>query len=267
METIHAFCLPPWQPGAITFIEEYDMAIQKTQDELQSSQTFFTDGSVRNGLAGIGIAIPSVSSQPPTFLTRSYTLAKESEVNAHFMELAAIHQAVTMIYGLCTPNWLTTMVGHRTTSLRIFTDSQSTLKVLRKPRRQSGQYLIREILRQSQELLSRGGPGITFHWVLGNTNVQGNEIAHKAAKVATETGAGPQPGAKLLKTAAMQLAKKQPVTDYFHISPTGRFTKELDRALPAHHTRKLYDKCPRREAAILAQLRTGYNGQPASNLI
>jgi hypothetical protein len=38
---------------------------------------------------------------------------------------------------------------------------------------------------------------------------------------------------------------------------TGKFTKTIDKALPQGHTRKLYDKLPREEAAILTQLRTG----------
>lgn len=257
MEIIRPFCLPPWQPGATTFIEEYDMAIHTAQSELQGDRPFFTDGSIRNGLAGVGVAIPTTSSQAPTFLTRSYTLAKGDEVNAYFMELAAVQQAVAMITDLCTPDWITSIVGRRTTSFRIFTDSQSALKVLKNPRRQSGQFLIREIICQSQDLLSRGGPTITFHWVPGHANVLGNETAHIAARAATEIGTWPKPGSKLLKTAAIRLAKQRPMVDYFHKSSTGRFTKELDRALPARHTRKLYDKRPRKESAILSQLRSG----------
>jgi ribonuclease HI len=257
METIHPFCLPPWQSGAITFIEEYDIAVQKAQSELDGDRAFFTDGSVRNGLAGIGVAIPIAGRQTSMFLTRSYTLAKENEVNAHFMEIAAVHQAVSMISGLCTPGWLASMAGQRTTSFRVFTDSQSALKVLRNPRRQSGQHLIKEILQHSHDLLGLGGPSITFHWVPGHANVPGNERAHSAARAATEARAQPRQGSKLLKTAAIQLAKQLPLVDYFHKSPTGRFSKELDRALPGHHTRKLYDKRSKGEAAVLAQLRTG----------
>jgi hypothetical protein len=37
----------------------------------------------------------------------------------------------------------------------------------------------------------------------------------------------------------------------------GKFSKALDLALPGKHTRDLYDKLKRREACILAQLRTG----------
>ena len=37
----------------------------------------------------------------------------------------------------------------------------------------------------------------------------------------------------------------------------GKYSKEMDKALPGKHTRKLYDKLTYPEARILAQLRTG----------
>jgi hypothetical protein len=38
---------------------------------------------------------------------------------------------------------------------------------------------------------------------------------------------------------------------------TGKYTRELDRALPGTHTKRLYDTFKRSQAGILAQLRTG----------
>lgn len=37
----------------------------------------------------------------------------------------------------------------------------------------------------------------------------------------------------------------------------GKYSKEMDTALPGKHTRTLYDSLKRREASVLAQLRTG----------
>ena len=37
----------------------------------------------------------------------------------------------------------------------------------------------------------------------------------------------------------------------------GKFSKAIVKALPGKHTRDLYDKLKRREASVLAQLRTG----------
>src|SRR5205814_9763122 len=37
----------------------------------------------------------------------------------------------------------------------------------------------------------------------------------------------------------------------------GKYSREMDTALPGKHTRTLYDTFKRREASVLAQLRTG----------
>lgn len=42
-------------------------------------------------------------------------------------------------------------------------------------------------------------------------------------------------------------------------SGVGRYTQKLDHALPGKHTRKLYDRLNRDQAAILGQLRSGKN--------
>ncbi|KAJ6114302.1 endonuclease/exonuclease/phosphatase, partial [Penicillium sp. IBT 16267x] len=44
----------------------------------------------------------------------------------------------------------------------------------------------------------------------------------------------------------------------FQLSTTGRFTRQLDSALPGPHTKMLYDSLDREKASMLAQLRTGH---------
>jgi hypothetical protein len=43
----------------------------------------------------------------------------------------------------------------------------------------------------------------------------------------------------------------------FEAGHEGQYTKQLDRALPGTHTRRLYDNLKRDEAQIVARLRTG----------
>lgn len=43
------------------------------------------------------------------------------------------------------------------------------------------------------------------------------------------------------------------------VKGTGRFTRELDQALPGKHTRVLYDRLSRGQVAVFSQLRTGKN--------
>jgi hypothetical protein len=51
--------------------------------------------------------------------------------------------------------------------------------------------------------------------------------------------------------------KKQKWKQLFTKATTGQFTKAIDKALPQRHAKYLYDKLAQKEAAALAQLRTG----------
>ena len=56
----------------------------------------------------------------------------------------------------------------------------------------------------------------------------------------------------------LQLAKRRIESESMSAEPkTGIFTRQLDRALPGKHVGKLYDDLGYKEAAILAQLRSG----------
>jgi ribonuclease HI len=70
------------------------------------------------------------------------------------------------------------------TNVHVFTDNQSAINAVQ-PRRQSGQYIIKEIL----DVISRihdSKPTCPVHleWVPGHMNIEGNEQADKATKAA-----------------------------------------------------------------------------------
>jgi len=64
--------------------------------------------------------------------------------------------------------------------------------------------------------------------------------------------AAPHCRSKAWEKAKIKLAKKRMLPP-----EVGKFTRELDTALPGRHVKKLYDGLNRQEASILAQLRTG----------
>lgn len=82
-----------------------------------------------------------------------------------------------------------------------------------------------------------------------------------AARVATEKGKTPERKMPQSKSIALQKAfHKIGHKNIKKLVPTvGKYSQSLDRALPGKHTRKLYDKLSRNQAAILSQLRTGKN--------
>ncbi|EAQ91643.1 hypothetical protein CHGG_03578 [Chaetomium globosum CBS 148.51] len=84
------------------------------------------------------------------------------------------------------------------------------------------------------------------------SDAQGSSPESVEARTHTRLPKCPKP-----KSTAMRLAmERQRATRVLPVG-VGKFSKTMDAALPGKHTRDLYDKLKRREACVLAQLRTG----------
>jgi ribonuclease HI len=67
----------------------------------------------------------------------------------------------------------------------VFTDNQSVIQAVDAPKRQSGQYIIEEILDTIDEIHELAATRtIHIEWVPGHKNIEGNEQADQAAKAA-----------------------------------------------------------------------------------
>jgi len=105
-------------------------------------------------------------------------------------ELEAIHMAVTHVKDL------TQMESH------IFTDSQAAMKSLAKPKRQSGQAIIKRILDEIDMLyLVRPSYALQLAWVPGYVGIERNERADQAAKSAATEKINPMILPTILKSA------------------------------------------------------------------
>ena len=97
-------------------------------------------------------------------------------------------------------------------------------------------------------------------WVPGYVGVVGNEAANKLARTASERSSRRD---LLEKTCRADLGRDQKEIDKqwgrrFSSSMTGQFTRDLDKALPRRHMRKIYDRMCRDEAVHFIQLRTNH---------
>jgi hypothetical protein len=81
--------------------------------------------------------------------------------------------------------------------------------------------------------------------------------AKQKAKEATRQGTEPQTQLPRVKSTTLNVARAKRGTTRSLPENVGKLSKRVDTALPAKHTRNLYDQLTRREASVLAQLRTG----------
>jgi hypothetical protein len=103
-EKIPAIGCEPWSPKAHVHILDKEAAKLATAEELGTID-FYTDGSVRNGRAGIGIWTAAWEV--------ARTIGRAEETNIHLIELEAIWIAIK---GLAHEN-------NRLVKIRVFSDS------------------------------------------------------------------------------------------------------------------------------------------------
>ena len=119
----------------------------------------------------IGAAIYS----PTTNVTKGKYIGTDDTHNVYAAELIAIRMAITAFQETTDKYW----------NVYIFTDNQSAIQAVDTPMRQSGQYIIEEILDIIDGIHEHTSACIVhIEWVPGHKNIEGNEKADQAAKTA-----------------------------------------------------------------------------------
>ena len=248
IESVDAFCLSPWKPRAKVAILPRDQA-EVLPSRARPDRTIFARASNRNGRVGIGVAYVS----PEAHSTVSKTLGSSVSLNVHHGELAALYEACQLIDN----RWPDLDTDPRT-PVWIFSSSRTALQVVAKPGQQAGQWMLRKIYELLDCFAESWRPRVVFRWLPDHGKIAGSELARDLARKATQPDRQ-IPSSMKLKSAALR-PPPQPRHErrrHFETRPGGRYTKQMDRALPGSHTRRLYDNRSRDEAQILAQLRTG----------
>jgi ribonuclease HI len=143
IETIETYIRSPWwTPMARIRIETTKVAAKKHYDETQThldptTMTFYTDGS---GIEGrIGTAAHDAAANEAS---HQY-LGSETQFNVYVAELTAVQLAIKQLRNHCEYR-----------ICRIYIDSQAAIRAIDRPRRQSGQSIIRDILDHIDEIIS-----------------------------------------------------------------------------------------------------------------
>jgi hypothetical protein len=241
LETINPFTLTPWENRVQTITNE----TTATQWNINHDVRIAVSSSARNGLVGVGGAamLPASAYGSPKLGTFSSVLGPPSEQNPYSGELAAMERA------------LGTLPALRSSRIELSTRSKAAVLTLRQPRQQSGQQHVCRIYK-SITALRNDGNTVTIRWLpAGEDKLWG--IAKGKAKQATRQGAVPEAQTPRMQSTTLNLAWSKTGTSNHLPDKVGAHSKRVDTALPGKHTKLLYEHLSRKEAGILAQLRTG----------
>lgn len=145
----------------------------------------------------------------------------------------------------------------RSQEIRVFTRNLAAALAVSQPRSQSGQSVIDQIYRETKRL--RGSSNqVTLIWTPATTECTMAQQAKMAARASTEPDRVPTGSLKSAKSTLISVRKAVTKSKGNNFgTDVGRFTRELDVALPGPHTRAIYDTVGRNGSSVLAQLRTG----------
>jgi len=105
-----------------------------------------------------------------------------------------------------------------------------------------------------------GGPRAYGHVLASERSIRVLERNHESIKSRTQDRDNISTGRPALVAIRQSWRPPEDAREKFRTaSKTGRHIKELDGALPGTHTKTMYDQLNRRQATILAQLRSGYS--------
>jgi ribonuclease HI len=248
IETIEPYSVTPWTEHVTVCIsEDRSQTVEQAESMMVDPhfEAFFTDGSARNDRVGIGVA-------HRTFAFHQ-TIGTQNDLTVYFAELFAVYQAVVNIQ-----LHLQAQPRVRSKTMVVVSDNQAALRSLASPRQQSGQFILRSIIEAVHSVRKQYGTTVEFHWVPAHAGVELNEKANTQARQATEKDGTPQqPHLPRLVTAAWRDVANYHTATGLGATEKDLFRRHLDQAVPGKHTRDLYDGLSKKDASILAQLRTG----------
>jgi len=258
IESIEPFIRPPWWTlKAKTGIERTKDIAKMAHDKMQElpnakAATIYTDGS------GIKEKIGAAAYAPTSGEVSLHHLGKESQFNVYTAEITAIQLALER---LCDYQLHPTC--------RIYTDSQTAIKTLERPQRQSGQSIIKDLLDCIDEITSNPThPQIEIIWIPGHFEIQGNEWADaEAKKAAADSTLAQLRKHRPLKSARVRYIKTAAKEQWHKIwnkdTKTAKALRYITKTKRNGNKNgpKLYNQIANRSTATtIAQLRTGHCG-------
>lgn len=243
-ETIVAYAVAPWQERIPLEIIGDEGKAKAKMAEVRG-MLVATSTSGKRGMVGMGGVVREIGRPPESTIPFAATVGRKEDQNVYVAELTVIKMAMAAIAD-----------ARSNTSITIITNNQSAAKAIAQPGQQSGQRLMIEIY-EAMKKMEKKGNRVRIWWIPRAVESELAIIAKEKAKETTQeecfaTTASPKAVTTAYNKARNTLRQPKRIP-----TGVGRYTKELDAAIPGKHTKKLYDALDKREAGVLAQLRTG----------
>ena len=200
-EIRHSYVVPPWWTAPAIYIassadngiKAHDINALCRDDGVLD---IFTDGSAIGGYVGAAAVAPRLKEG------RLCYMGTEEMTTVFGAELQGIVMATAM-----TMTIKETQIQNLW-AVNIYVDNQAAIRASANPGRQSGQYLLKEIV-QGIDRLRGAGIRVQIHWIPAHVGVPGNEEADRAAKTAAQ---GPRTYSRevfyMLATCKQKLRKR-----------------------------------------------------------
>jgi hypothetical protein len=141
-------------------------------------------------------------------------------------------------------------------TIHVFTNNRAVLNTLRTPVVKSGQAIVGRILKHVRYLEGFSNH-VVFAWAPVNPIFElGQRVKHLAQR-STDEGRVAQGRVKLSKRTVRNAQERLRRATSQVSTMFGESVRRVDAAWPGNHTRRMYDDLSKRQASILAQLRTG----------
>lgn len=182
------------------------------------------------------------------------TIGTSGQSDAYTDALASIEAEPGLFVDAAYVGALSARVHGQT--IHVFTNNRTVLATLRTPARRSRQWIISGILTHAR-YLKGFAIRIVFAWAPVSLIFELEQKAKQLAQRSTEEGRVARDRPRLTKSMVRNAQQRLSLATSRTPTTFGESVRRIDAAWPGSHTRRIYDGLSKRQASVLAQLRTG----------
>ena len=256
LEATQPYISAPWdaRPEIANSVDDGEQAAGCAQG-IQSIRVA-TSASARNRLVGIGGAIDGIDWIRNNCERCEYdkTIGTNAQSDAYAAALASIEVGLGLVVSAVYDNTLSARVRGQVT--HVFTNNRTVLVTLRNANRRSGQWIISGILKHVRRL-KESHNRVIFAWAPVSPIFELGQKAKQLAQRSTDEERVVRDRPRLTRSMVQRTQERLRRATEQVPATVGESVRRIDTAWPGNHTQRMYDELSKRQASILAQLRTG----------